>query len=135
MTRWPHHIHHIHLLASGCRGCEKCLAILGLYPFGTPSSYEDTSRSKDMRGRRATLFREELELSAVPNLRSFKRCKVLKPLIVQGFQISKSLNCKREMRDDGRNHSLGNDSNLSSSCPLIDNFIRKGSVLNPQSIL
>ena len=41
------------------------------------------------------MFWEGLELLTIQNIQSFKRDEILKPLIVQGFKIWKSPNCKR----------------------------------------
>uniref|UniRef100_F6HRT8 Uncharacterized protein n=1 Tax=Vitis vinifera TaxID=29760 RepID=F6HRT8_VITVI len=46
------------------------------------------------KGGGQPLFGEGLEVSTFPNLQSFKRGEVLKPLIVQEFQIWKTPNLK-----------------------------------------
>ena len=85
---------------------------------------------KTRKGGGQPLFWEGLEVSTFPNLQSFKRGEVLKPLIVQGFQIWKTPNFKGG-ESGGQKSLLGN---LSFSHPSIPKVLRKGSVCKPHSI-
>ena len=62
------------------------------------------------------MFWEGLEVSTSPNLQSFKRGEVLKPLIVQGFQIWKTPNVKGG--ESGGQKSLLGKSFVLISCNL-----------------